>query len=159
MVVQADAQLAVAAATSAVSTIRVGAAAGRGSGVVAIGQKTPVSVGSMDDGGDAPDAGRAMPKTGELFERTFHTSKGPVDLLAETVVVGDTLILKDIVVFGRSESRLTGLAKEALAARTQLIEEAKALGFKELKIIGQRVASCSSANPGHTIDITVDLTR
>ena len=100
-----------------------------------------------------------MPKTGDLFERTFQTARGPVDLLAETVVEGDTLILKDVVVYGRSTSNLTGLAKEALAARTQLIEEAKALGFKKLKITGQRVESSSSGNPGHPIDITVDLTK
>jgi hypothetical protein len=36
------------------------------------------------------------PKTGELFERTFQTPKGPVDFLAETVVEGDALILKDV---------------------------------------------------------------
>jgi hypothetical protein len=99
-----------------------------------------------------------MLKTGDLFERTFQTAKGPVDLLAEIVVESDTLILKDVVVYGRAQSKLTGLTKEALAARTQLIEEAKELGFKKLKITGQRVPSSSSGNPGHAIDITVDLT-
>lgn len=105
------------------------------------------------------NSGRVMPETGDLFERTFQTAKGPVDLLAEIVVEGDTLILKDVVVFGRSASNLTGLTKEALAARTQLVEEARALGFKKLRITGQRVPSSSSGNPGHIIDITVDLTK
>jgi hypothetical protein len=107
----------------------------------------------------APNTGPVVLKTGDLFERSFQTSKGPVDLLAETVVEGDTLILKDVVVYGRSPSNLTGLTKEALAARTQLIEEAKALGFQKLKITGQRIPSSSSGNPGHPIDITVDLTK
>jgi hypothetical protein len=96
---------------------------------------------------------------GDLFERTFQTGKGPVDLLAETVVEGDTLILKDVAIYGRSSTSLTGLTKEALAARTQLVEEAKALGFKTLKITGRRMESGSSGNPGHAIDITVDLTK
>jgi hypothetical protein len=110
-------------------------------------------------GSVAPNTGRAVPKTGDLFERTFQTPKGPVDLLAETVVEGDTLILNDVAVYGRSPSNLTGLTKEALAARTELIEEAKALGFKKLRITAQRVPNSSSGNPGHAIDITVDLTK
>ena len=84
---------------------------------------------------------------------------GPVDFLAETVVEGETLLLKDVVVYGRGPSNLTGLTREALAARTQLINEAKAWGFKKLRITGQRVQSSSSANPGHVIDITIDLTK
>lgn len=108
---------------------------------------------------ETPNGGRVIPETGDLFERTFTTSKGPVDFLAETVVEGNTLILKDVVVFGRSPANLSGLTREALAARTQLIKEAKTLGFKKLKITGQRVASSSSGNPGHKIDITIDLTK
>ena len=112
-----------------------------------------------DGGAMALNIVRAVPKTGDLFERAFQTSKGPVDFLAETVVEGDTLILKNVVVYGRSPTNLTGLTKDALAARTQLIEEARALGFKTLKITGQRVQSGSSGNPGHPIDITVDLMK
>ncbi len=108
---------------------------------------------------NSSNVGRVMPKTGELFERTFLTAKGPVDLLAEILVEGDTLILKDITVYGRSQTKMTGLGKAAFAARSQLIDEAKALGFNTLRIMGQRVQSSSSANPGHLVDITVDLTK
>jgi hypothetical protein len=109
---------------------------------------------------EAPtNAGQAVPKTGDLFERTFQTPKGPVGFLAETVVEGDTLVLKDVVVYGEGTTPLTGLTREALAARTQLMAEAKALGFKKLRITGQRVQSSSSGNPGHTIDVTLDLTK
>lgn len=118
-----------------------------------------VCTGSAADSVVAPNAGGAVPKTGDLFERTFQTPKGPVGLLAETVVEGDTLVLKDVVVYGEGTTPLTGLTREALAARTQLIEEAKALGFKKLRITGQRIQSSSSGNPGHPIDITVDLTK
>ena len=94
-----------------------------------------------------------------MFERTFQTPKGPVGFLAETAVEGDTLILKDVVVYGEGTTPLTDLTREAFAARTQLIEEAKALGFKKLRITGQRVQTSSSGNPGHVIDITIDLTK
>jgi hypothetical protein len=46
-----------------------------------------------------------------------------------------------------------------LAARTQLINEARAMGFERLRITGQRVASSSSANPGHLVDLIMDLTK
>ena len=37
-----------------------------------------------------------VPKTGDLFERTFQTSMGPVGLLAEVEVRGKTLHRKDV---------------------------------------------------------------
>jgi hypothetical protein len=125
----------------------------------------PLGRGRMgSQGNDDPDdlssgQGPGGPRTGEWFERTFRTPKGAVDFLAETVVEGDTRILKDVVVYGRGPSVLTGLTKEALAARRQLVTEAKVWGFKMLRITGRRVLGSSSANPGHTIDITIDLTK
>jgi hypothetical protein len=65
----------------------------------------------------------------------------------------------DIIAYGREPAALTGLTKEALAARNQLIDEATAMGFKKLRITGQRIQSSSSGNPGQFIDITVDLTK
>jgi hypothetical protein len=96
-------------------------------------------------------------RSGELFERTFATSKGPVGVLAEVEVQGEALLLKDIVVFGEGRTPLTGLTKEVLGARTQIIDEARLAGFKRLRITGQRVAGSTSANPGKLVDIMVDL--
>ena len=105
-----------------------------------------------------PTAAHAQaPKSGELFERIFQTSKGPVDFLAESVLEGETLLLRDVVVYGRGPSHLTGLTKEAFAARVQIINEARAWGFLKLKITGRRVQNSSSAKPGHMVDITIDL--
>ena len=101
----------------------------------------------------------AIPKAGELFERTFQTPKGPVTFLAEVEVDGTTLWLKDIVVYGEGTAPLTGLRAEVFAARKQLIDEAKSMGFKRLRLSGKRVASSSSANPGHIVDLFVDLTK
>ncbi|MFN7769050.1 MAG: hypothetical protein ACK5UC_17740, partial [Planctomycetaceae bacterium] len=108
--------------------------------------------------GNAPNRLPA-PQTGSLFERSFQTSKGPVGFLAEVDVSGKTLHLKDVVIFGEGSTPLTGLTKEVLAARTQLINEARAMGFERLRITGQRVASSSSANPGHLVDLIMDLTK
>lgn len=105
------------------------------------------------------DADRVPLQTGDLFERAFPTRQGPVVLLAEVVIEGDTLILRDIVVFAESAGNLTGLTKEALAARTHLIHEAQLLGFRRLTITGRRVENSSSGNPGHPVSFTVDLTK
>ncbi len=99
----------------------------------------------------------ARPVTGQIFERTIQTSKGPVDVLAEIVVQGDKIVLKDIAIYGRGSEPLTGLTRELLGALSALKEEAKALGFKQLQIIGKRVGTSSSANPGHSVNVTVNL--
>ena len=106
-----------------------------------------------------PSTGQAPPQAGDLFERTFLTPRGPVDFLAEVVIEGAMLILKDIVVYSHSGLPETGLAREAFAARTQIIREAKAWGFATLRLTGLRVPSSSSGNPGHPVDVSVDLTR
>ena len=99
----------------------------------------------------------ARPITGQTFERSIQTSKGPVDVLAEIVVEGDKLILKDIVIYGRGSQPLTGLTRDILAARSQLAAEAKAMGFKQLQIIGMRAQTSTSANPGHAVNILINL--
>jgi len=99
----------------------------------------------------------SAPKPGELFERTFQTPKGPVSILAEVEISGNTLHLKDMVVYGKEP--LSGLLKNVVAARRQLINEAISLGFSRLRITGHRVPSSSSANPGHIIDVIIDLVK
>jgi hypothetical protein len=98
-------------------------------------------------------------KSGDLFEKTFSTSKGNVGLLAEVIVEGNVLHLKDVVVFEESGKVLTGLTREVLAARTALIGEAIGMGFTGLRITGFRLATSSSAHPGHAVDIFIDLMR
>ena len=98
-------------------------------------------------------------KSGDLFERTFATSKGNVGFLPEVEVEGTTLHLKDVVVFEESGKVLTGLKREVLAARAQLIDEAMGMGFTGLRITGTRVATSSSAAPGHAVDLFIDLRR
>ena len=96
-------------------------------------------------------------KAGELFERTIHTSKGPVGILAEVAVTGKVLHLQDVVIYGQGQ--LSGLLRELLQAKMQLINEAKAAGFDTLRMTGRRVPGSSSAHPGKAIDVTIDLTK
>jgi hypothetical protein len=99
------------------------------------------------------------PQQGSLFERTIPTSKGPVGLLAEVEINGSTLHLKDVTIYGEGTVPLTGLIKEVLAGRAQLIKDVKAMGFEKLRITGERVKTSSSANPGHCIDVTIRVTE
>jgi RHS repeat-associated protein len=108
-------------------------------------------------GGSRTVAGVTRPITGQIFERTLQTSKGPVDILAEVVVEGDKLVLKDIAIYGRGSQPLTGLTREIWAAMSQLKSEARALGFTELQIIGQRALTSTSKNPGHVVNVTIRL--
>jgi len=103
------------------------------------------------------DAQKGLFKAGELFERIIHTSKGPVGMLAEVIIIDKVLHLQDVVIYGQGQ--LSGLLRELLQAKTQLINEAKAAGFDILRITGRRVPGSSSANPGKTVDVTIDLTK
>lgn len=100
-----------------------------------------------------------IPQTGQLYERTFQTLKGPIDVLAEIAVEGSTITLGDIIVYGRTDEPLIGLTKEVFAARRAIVEEAKAHGFKKLRFTGRRVETSSSARPGKEVDVTIDLSK
>jgi len=96
-------------------------------------------------------------KTGDYFEHTIDTPKGPVDILADVVADGDTLTLKDISIFGRGDGPLEGLTKEVFKGKTEIFDQAREMGFKKIRILGERIEGSTSANPGKIIDITKDL--
>lgn len=96
-------------------------------------------------GVEGPSPGSLALKTGDLVEQSFKTSKGTVDLLAEAVVDGKTLTLKDIAVFPRNAEKLNQGTKEVLSfLKKELGAKAKELDFTKLRIQGERV---SGANP------------
>jgi hypothetical protein len=78
-------------------------------------------------------------------------------MLAEVIIIDKVLHLQDVVIYGQGQ--LSGLLRELLQAKTQLINEAKAAGFDILRITGRRVPGSSSAHPGKTVDVTIDLTK
>ena len=95
-------------------------------------------------------------RSGDVILREFQTLKGILDIAAEAQVAGRTLHLKDIAVFPRGTEALNLGSREVMALRNQLTQEARALGFKQLRITGTRV---TGANPGKTVDIFIDLTK
>jgi hypothetical protein len=95
-------------------------------------------------------------QSGEIILREFNTSKGLLDVAAEALIVGNTLHLKDIAVFPRGSGKVDLGMREMLALRTQLAQEARAFGFDQLRITGDRV---SGANPGKLVDVLIDLKR
>jgi RHS repeat-associated protein len=145
------------------STRPITLAAELGAGGSAVGKKSTTSLlGRLKNGFKSLFKGkgaRNLFKNGVDFERTIVTSKGPVDVVAETVINGNTLHLKDIAIYGRDSKPLTGLYKEVLKNKTGLINDAKEAGFKQLRISGERLPNSSSANPGKIVDLTIDLTK
>jgi hypothetical protein len=79
-----------------------------------------------------------------------------LDVAAEAQVVGQTLHLKDIAVFPRGADALNLGTREVMALHNQLAQEARALGFDQLRITGTRI---TSANPGKAVDVLIDLTK
>ena len=94
-------------------------------------------------------------RNGDVILRTFNTSKGPLDMAAEVQISGRTLHLKDVAVFPRGAESLSLGTREIAALRNQLADEARRLGFDQLRITGTRV---TGANPGKQVDILIDLT-
>ena len=75
-------------------------------------------------------------------------------MMAEVEIAGHTLHLKSIAVFPRGAESLKIGAREMMELRNQIAQEAKALGFDELRITGTR---STGANPGKQVDLSMDL--
>jgi hypothetical protein len=94
---------------------------------------------------------------GEWFSRTIRTPKGLIGFTAETVIEGKKLTLKNLGVFSTGHEPKTGLTRYLLAARTKIMEYAKAQGFSHIRIMGQRTPQGTSAKPGKLVDLTRGL--
>lgn len=103
-------------------------------------------------------AGPAI-RTGMLVERVFVTAAGKVDFLAEAVVVGDRLVLRDAILYGRAEGALTGMTRDVYRGLGELRDWAAAQGFTTLEVLGTRVPGSTSANPGSAWRGVWDLTK
>ena len=95
-----------------------------------------------------------------VFWRKNRTDPGDsvrIELLAVVQVSGTTLHLQDLVIYPAGVERATvGVAALLRAAGRDLFPELRAAGFDRLRITATRL---SSANPGRTVDLTIDLTR
>ncbi len=93
-------------------------------------------------------------RDGELFERTLDTSVGSIDVLAEVVIDGSTIELRDIAVYPRASARLTVPAPELLRQIRSTLQDLADAGFDRARITGTRL---SGSAPGRTLDITIHL--
>jgi hypothetical protein len=106
-------------------------------------------------GGGGGGGGMRIPlRQGELFERYAQTSTGTVGVLAEVSLEGTTLHLKDLAVYPVGTKHLDVGQREMAQLTRQLAEEARDLGFEQLRISGLRY---SGAKRGKVVDFTIDL--
>jgi len=94
--------------------------------------------------------------SGDVIARDFATGAGTVSMMAEAVVAGKTLHLKDIAVYPKDAQILQVGTKGMLELLQKLKAEARQLGFTELRITGLRF---SGAKPGKEVDLLFDLTE
>lgn len=93
---------------------------------------------------------------GALYERAVETPAGWIDVLAEIVVLGDRLELRDIAVYPRSATPLEVSVSELLQWARLALDEIAAAGFEEVRVTGTRL---SGARPGRRVDVVIRLPR
>ncbi|MEA2826593.1 MAG: hypothetical protein QOG43_1032 [Actinomycetota bacterium] len=96
-------------------------------------------------------------RTGELLEAHVEIEGFRIELLAVVQVSGTTVHLQDLAIYPAGVERATvGVAALLRAARRDLFPDLRAAGFARLRITATRL---SGANPGRTVDLTIDLTK
>ena len=100
-----------------------------------------------------PDSLRA----GELFEWHTVVEGVRIEVLAEIVVVGTTIHLRDLAIYpvgvGHPDAGAGPLLR---AARADLFPGIRAAGFTLLRVTATRL---SGARRGRIVDLTIDLER
>ncbi|MFN0027290.1 MAG: hypothetical protein ACKV2O_08935 [Acidimicrobiales bacterium] len=92
--------------------------------------------------------------TWDLYERSIEVPAGTVEVLAEVVVDGPRIELRDIAVYPRGPGRLNVSPSELLAWARLACDELAAAGFDELRVTGTRL---SGSSRGPTVDLTIRL--
>jgi hypothetical protein len=91
---------------------------------------------------------------GALYERSFETTAGRIDVLAEIVVLGPRIELRDIAVYPSESGRLKVRPSELLAWARVALAELAAAGLDEVHVTGTRL---SGAGPGRRVDLVIRL--
>ena len=93
---------------------------------------------------------------GSLYERSFETAAGWIDVLAEISVSGTLLELRDIAIYPRGAVRLEVSTAELLRWARLAFAEIGDAGFQELRVTGTRL---SGVSPGRSVDLVIRLPR
>ena len=93
-------------------------------------------------------------KTGDIIDEVVQTPQGPVRIVADVVVEGTNVIIKDVQVYAAdSGERLNVGIRNMLGAIRPLMDGLKDAGYTTLRILGDRSSAAGSANPGRPVDI------
>jgi hypothetical protein len=93
---------------------------------------------------------------GELFERSFDTASGRIDVLTEIIVVGSSIELRDIAVYPNGAVNLRIEPAELVSHARSIFAELTREGFDEVRITGTRV---SGARQGRRVNLVIQLRK
>ena len=93
---------------------------------------------------------------GGLYERSFETSAGWIDVLAEVRISGTRLELRDVAVYPRGAARLAVSSAELLRWARLALDEIAAAGFDDVHVTGTRL---SGSSPGRRVDLVRRLQK
>jgi hypothetical protein len=93
---------------------------------------------------------------GDLWERSFEAANGVVEVLAEVVVDGRTLELRDVAVYPRVQPRLSVPVAEAARWLRAVAAEATEAGFDGLRITGIRMSGAKLGRRVNTMRLEKD---
>ncbi|MBL8233976.1 MAG: RHS repeat-associated core domain-containing protein [Bryobacterales bacterium] len=130
-------------------------AVGVGTGVVMAGAGAAVAYGVYAGGTGllalGVAGGPAIFQAGQVIDRIYRTSGGPVRFVAEVAVEGSQLVLKEILVYPVETGRRIAIgAKEVLQAARPLLEQAKRDGYTSVRFIADRSVVLRKRQPGTT---------
>ncbi len=106
--------------------------------------------------GGAGGAGAAGFQNGQRVSQFVETAGGKLEVAYKVAVDGTKVHLQNFSVFGADAETVKVGTGQMLQLTRQLIDAAKAQGFEQITISGQRV---SGANPGHVMEIMKDLSK
>jgi len=110
----------------------------------------------MQKGGQGNNSSKF--KDGELYEDFIEVDGHRIEALAEVKIDNNTLTLKDLAIYSNEGDIPNQIGHiPFLKWKSVVSDEAKSLGFDKLRIMAQRAMHSISANPGKTIDITINL--
>ena len=67
------------------------------------------------------------------------------------------LTLKEICIYVDNGPSISGVTKDLIRAREQLVDDARRWGFRELRLQGKRASNSTSATPGRQVDILISI--
>lgn len=99
-------------------------------------------------------------ENGKYFERVFDVEDvGKVRVLADTVIDGKKLHLKDFIVYPDGADELELGTKRIVKYRNKIIDEARSAGFEELRITAERLTGAREGKKGKLVDLIIDLLK